>query len=309
MCDVLDLRATLAFDLHHFLAHRILRHAGGVVQRAEDKVGLAFVVGDDLLLHLLVNGAFLGAHEARAHVDAFRAQRERSHKAARVAEATRGNHRDLDLVGSRRDQDETRNVVLAGMAGAFETIDRDRIDTHAFSRKRVTHSRALMNDLDAVFLKVVHMLLRLIAGRLHDLHAGIDDRLAILGIRRRVERRKNGQVHTEGLVRQLAAFLDLLAKIVRCGLGQRGDEAERAGIGNRSHQFRATDPLHTALHDRRIDAESFRESCLDHLSLPEGMIVLSGRSPRPAFSINDLYQKTARICRWPAIKNPMGSGL
>jgi len=47
-----------------------------------------------------------GAHEARAHVDALGAERERCDEAAAVAKATGGDQRDLDLVGGHRNQDQ-----------------------------------------------------------------------------------------------------------------------------------------------------------------------------------------------------------
>ena len=37
-------------------------------------------------------------------------------------------------------------------------------------------------------------------------------------------------------------------------MGQRGDEAQCARVGNGGNEFRATDPLHTALGDRVLDA-------------------------------------------------------
>src|SRR6478609_9134062 len=45
----------------------------------------------------------------------------------------------------------------------------------------------------------------------------------------------------------------------RRGLGERGDEAERARVGHGGNEFRATDPLHPAVHDRVLDAERLGE--------------------------------------------------
>jgi hypothetical protein len=117
----------------------LLRHAGGVVQRAEDQVGAALVVGDDLLLDVLMDRASTGAHEAGAHVDAVGAQRQRGDQAAGVGEAAGGDHRDLHLVGGGRNQDEAGDVVLARVAGALEAVDADRVDadpTRAFTAWR-----------------------------------------------------------------------------------------------------------------------------------------------------------------------------
>ena len=86
-----------------------------------------------------------------------------------------------------------------------------------------------------------------------------------------------------GLSVSVAAALDLLAQLVRRRLGQRGDEAERAGVGDRGDQFGAADPLHAALHDRVLDAEHFGEARLDH-DLPS--VSPARRTARSFFEIS-----------------------
>ena len=58
MADVLDGGAALLLHGDDFLADRVSGHARGVVQGAEDQVGGALVVGDDLLLDVLVDRRF-----------------------------------------------------------------------------------------------------------------------------------------------------------------------------------------------------------------------------------------------------------
>jgi len=82
------------------------------------------------------------------------------------------------------------------------------------------------------------------SGRLHDLDADVDDDLPVLVIWRPVDRRQDGQVDPERLGSQVAALGDLAGQIRRCGLGERGDEAERTRVGHGGNEFRATDPLH-----------------------------------------------------------------
>ena len=161
------------------LADRVLGDARGVAHGAEDQLGLALVIGDDLLLDQLMDRALLGAHEARAHVDAFGAQRQRGDQAAAIAEAARGDHRNFDFVGGGRNQDQAGRIVLAGMAGAFEAVDRDRVDAHAFGRQCVAHAGAFVQHHDAVLLEFGDVFLRLVAGGLDDLDAALDDGLAI----------------------------------------------------------------------------------------------------------------------------------
>ena len=53
-------------------------------------------------------------------------------------------------------------------------------------------------------------------------------------------------------------------EVFRRRLRQRGDEAERAGIGNSGDQFGAAHPLHAALHDRVLHADELGKSGFDH---------------------------------------------
>jgi hypothetical protein len=91
-----------------------------------------------------------------------------------------------------------------------------------------------------------------------------DDGLAVFGVGRGLDRGQNGEVDAERLVGEAAAARDLLGQILWRRLGQRGDEAERAGIGNGCDQFGAPHPLHAALHDRVFDPDKLGEACSDH---------------------------------------------
>src|SRR3546814_9834115 len=97
--------------------------------------------------------------------DAVGAKRECGCQTATIAESAAGDHRNLELVGRNRNQDQARDVILARMSRALETVDRDRVDAHALGRQRMTHRRALVHDLDAVRPEVVDMFLRLVARR------------------------------------------------------------------------------------------------------------------------------------------------
>ena len=146
------------------------------------------------------------------------------------------------------------------MARAFKAIDRDRVDAHALRRQRVAHAGAFVHDHDAVLLEFVDVFLGLVAGRLDDLDTALDDGLAIFRVRRRLDRGKDGEIDAERLVGEAAAARDLFCQVLRRRLRQRGDEAERAGVGNGCDQFRASHPLHPALHDRVFDADELGKS-------------------------------------------------
>jgi len=129
------------------------------------------------------------------------------------------------------------------------------------------HRSALVDHLYAVLFEMVNVLLRLVACCLDNLDAAFDDRLTILGIGRRGNRRQDGQVHAEGLVGHVLRALDFLRKVFRRRLCQRGQETECARFGNRGNHFGIADPLHAALNNRVLDTEHLGETCLDmHLS-------------------------------------------
>src|ERR1051325_11425604 len=100
---------------------------------------------------------------------------------------------------------------------------------------------AFMHDLDAMLLELGDMLLRLVACGLDDLDAAFDDGLAVFRVRRRVYGRQDGEVDAERLVSERAAARDFLGQILRRRLRQRGNETERAGIGDGSDQLGAAD--------------------------------------------------------------------
>ncbi len=127
--------------------------------------------------------------------------------------------------------------------------------------------RALVDHLDAVLPELRQERLGIVAGRLHDLDAGRDDGVDVFAVGARHERRQDRQVHAERLVGHLAAARDLLHQVLRRRLRQRGQETERAGIGDGRGQLGASDPLHAALHDGVLHPEHLRESRADHRAL------------------------------------------
>jgi hypothetical protein len=168
-------------------------------------------------------GASLRHAEARAHVDALGAQRQRRRHAAPVGDAARGDDRNAQLARRDGQQHEAGHVVLARMARALEAVDRHRVDAIAFGRQRMAHRGALVHDLHVVALQRLDEVLRAVARGLDDLDAAVDDGLHVLGVRRRLHRRQDGEVHAEGLVRHRAGARDLVAQVVGRGLGERGE--------------------------------------------------------------------------------------
>ena len=165
------------------------------------------------------------------------------------------------------------------MSGAFEAVHRDRIDADLLGRHAMAHRGALVDHLDAGVLELGQEGLGVVAGGLDDLDARIDDGVDVFAVGPRHQGRQDGAVDAERLVGHLAAALDLLAQVLGRRLGQRGEDAERAGVGDGRRQFGAPDPLHATLHDRVLDAEHLGEARLDHLAVSP-----AGSSKRPALA-------------------------
>jgi hypothetical protein len=96
-----------------------------------------------------------------------------------------------------------------------------------------------MHHDDAVLFELVDMFLRLVAGCLDNLDAALDDGLAVFGIRRRLDRGQDGEIHAKRLVSHAATARNLSRKVFRRRLRQRGDKPERPGISDGRHQLGA----------------------------------------------------------------------
>ena len=127
-------------------------------------------------------------------------------------------------------------------------------------------SGAFVDDLDAMFLEIVDMLLGLVTRGFDDPDAGLDDRGAIFRIRRRFDRRQDGEIHAERLVGHVPRPGDFPGQGFRRRLGERRQEAERAGVRDRSNELGLADPHHSALCDRMLNSEQLGKSGSDHLA-------------------------------------------
>ena len=190
----------------------VLQDALGIAQRAHDQHGVEFGRLDQGLLYIVVDWRFLRGDEAGTHVHAGGPHRQRRDKAPRVGHAARRHERNLQFVRRTGQQDHVRDVVLAGMAAAFEAIDADSVAADLLGLERVPHRGAFVDHLDASGFQRRHILLGAAAGGLHRLDAAFLDSSDIFRIWRRGEARQESKVHTERLVRHVAAARDLLGQ-------------------------------------------------------------------------------------------------
>ena len=137
-----------------FVRHFALTDAGCVFQTTENQIGTALIIIDICLFDVRVDLRLLRRTKTRAHIDAICAECQRCDQTTSVTKAATCQHGDFYLIGSSWDQDQTGNVIFAGMTRAFETIDRNRIATIAFSRQGMTDGGAFVDDLDAMRLQL-----------------------------------------------------------------------------------------------------------------------------------------------------------
>src|SRR4029453_9759731 len=72
--------------------------------------------------------------------------------------------------------------VLARVAAAFEAVDADGVAADRFSLQRMPHRGAFVDDPDAGLLECRQPLLGIVARRLDDLDAALEDGLGVAGI-------------------------------------------------------------------------------------------------------------------------------
>ena len=167
-------------------------------------------------------------------------------------------------LNSAQDQDQAGTIILAGVAGALETVDRNHVDALPFRRHRVTHGGAFMQDQNAVRFELGPNLGDGGGpGGLDDLDPAVDNRLGVGAVVGRIDGRKDGQIDPERLAGHRFAALDLVAQGFRRGLRQGGENAQAAGIGHRRRQLGHADALHAALHDGVGDAEQVGDTGLE----------------------------------------------
>ena len=235
-------------------------HPLGVAQRPHNQPRVEFGSRDDGALDLFVHRRLFGCDEAGAHVHALGAHGQRGDQAARIGHAAGRDKGDLQLVRRARQQDHVGDVVFARMAAAFEAVDRHRIAADRLGLQGMAHRRALVDHLDAGFLELRQVCLRVAAGGFDEAHASVDDGVDVTRIVGGGNARQECQVHAEGLVGHLAAAGNFVGEVLRSLLRQAGDDAQSAGIRHRGRQLGEADEMHAALNDGVFDAEEFGDA-------------------------------------------------
>lgn len=239
----------LALNLQGFLGNLVLVKAAGVAPAAEQQGGVCLLSLDNLVLDLLVNGSLDSAHEACAHVDTTGAEGQSSSETPAVSETTRGDKRNLEGLASTAQQNEVGDVALANVAGAFETVNGEEVDTELNGALGMANSGALVEDGDAGLLQLRNDRSGGVSSGLDDLNALVDDGLGVSAVVGRNHGWEQSDVDTEGILGQLAAALDLFAEGGGRGKDEGSDDTETSSVGDSRGQLGGTDVHHAALDD------------------------------------------------------------
>lgn len=242
-------RRALALNLEGLLGNLVLEKTAGVAPAAEQQGGICLLGLDNLVLDVLVNGSLHGAHEACAHVDTTGAEGQSSSETPAVGETTRGDERNLEGLASTAQQDEVGNVALADVAGAFETVNGEEVDTELDGALGMANGGALVEDGDAGLLQLRNDRPGRVSGSLDNLDAFVDDSLGVSAVVGRNHGGEESDVDTEGVLGQLAAALNLFAEGGGRGKDEGGYDTQTASVGDSRGQFGGTDVHHAALDD------------------------------------------------------------
>src|SRR5690606_22879004 len=144
-------------------------------------------------------------------------------------------------------QDQAGDVVLPRVSGAFKAVDADGVHTQFFRLQGVLDGDTLVDNDDARFLQLGPVLDAAVARGLHHLDATVDDDIDIVFVRWWLDGGKDGHIDAEGLAGHGLAAGNLVAQIFRGGLGEAGEDAQAAGVGDGGGQLGLAHPLHAAL--------------------------------------------------------------
>lgn len=257
---------------HHILPllplnpHRLLRHLIPIQPRRipktpQHQLRIPLASLHNRPLDIEMNRRFDRTHEPGPHIDAFGAQRQRSRQAVAIREAATRHEGGItkDLAGAAQ-QNKIGDVGLADMAGALEAIDAQEIDAEADGRFRVPDRGALVDDDAAGLLEQPDHGARRVARRFHDPDPAVDDGLRVGEVVGRVERGQEREVDAERVRGQDAGAGDFGGQVRGGRLGQGGEDAEAAGVGDGGGEGGESHPLHAALDDGDADLEGGGEA-------------------------------------------------
>ena len=145
---------TATEDINDFAADRVAGDSGSVTQWTENQLCVSLFGCDDRFLHGPMNGGLFRAQEAGSHVDPVGAECERSDETPTVGKASGSDHGDGYLLGCCCNEDQPRNIILAWMAGTFESVDADAVDADVLCLDGMAHAGAFVKHLDPCCVKI-----------------------------------------------------------------------------------------------------------------------------------------------------------
>lgn len=175
-------RRALLLDLGGLAGDLVAEETSGVLPAAHDQRRVGLLCLYDGFFNILMDWRFDRAHEARAHVDSLRAQRQGSRQPVPISKTAGRDEGRAQFLTCAAEQNEVCEVMLAHMATALEAVDREEIDAETDSSLGVADRRALVDHGDARFFQRLNYRARVVACRLDNLDALVDNRLRVCGV-------------------------------------------------------------------------------------------------------------------------------
>ena len=211
--------------------------------------------------HSSGTGASLGGDEARAEVDADRAEHQRRRDAAPVEDAAGRHHRDrryrVDHLRHQR-----HGADLPAIAAGLAALRDDDVDAALGRLDRLRDGGDLQHHARPGRMRLPHQVAGIAEREGDDGRARLQRAAKRLG----VERLRN-MIDGERLVGEGLHHLDV-APDRGGGPEQRADAAEAALVRHRSGELGRGGRAHRREDDRNVDAEEITQACPEHASSP-----------------------------------------
>ena len=116
------------------------------------------------------------------------------------------------------EKDEVGDVAFSDVAGAFEAVDGEEVDTELDSGLSVTDCGTFVQDDATVGFEELDYGAGAVAGGFDDLDTFVDAHLCVFLVGRCVHRGEEGDVYTEGVGGEGFGFANLSAEVFGRGL-------------------------------------------------------------------------------------------
>ena len=261
---------------------------------------------DDPLLMIVVYRALRGVDKACAHSYAGCAESERRGKTVTVGNAAGCDDGDAHVSRAAACDDEGPHAVGGGMTADLIPGDYYSVEPLALHAHGYLIVRALVHMDHARALDVGDKLSGIVCRGFNSRDVLFAAEPYGLSYFLRVQTLSRSQRYVDD--KRLAAgesvhLLKRVAELLKRGPTGHVDGTDAAGIADSGGKLRYSEPLHTALYDRVLDAKEFCEFCFHCFSSIQFLFYLKdhGHKPCRISVLTRRYCASARLippCRW-----------